>query len=75
MMPKMNGIDALKAIRKYEKDMNMTPCIIIMVTGVENSKQILESFKSEANGYVMKSDSREKMSTNLEKLLVKHKLS
>ena len=75
MMPKMNGIDALKAIRKYEKDLNMKPCVIIMVSAVENSKKILESFKNEANGYIIKCDAKEKLSNNLEKILVKHQLS
>lgn len=50
-MPKMNGLEFLKALRK-EEHLSYIPAIII--TTSNNHKDILESYKMGISGYIIK---------------------
>lgn len=47
MMPEMNGQDALKSIRAFEKEQGvagMQEAVIFMVTALDTEKQVVEAF-------------------------------
>lgn len=48
-MPSINGIDALKTIRKEFPDIK-----VLMLTVFDDNKNIFEALKSGANGYILK---------------------
>jgi two-component system, chemotaxis family, chemotaxis protein CheY len=58
MMPEMDGKEALKRIRQIEKDKNILPqneTKIIMITALDNPKDVIESFyKGECTSYLVK---------------------
>ena len=55
MMPKVDGIKALKSIRKLEEDRSVAKTAkIIMTTALNDKETIDESFRSGVQGYVWK---------------------
>jgi two-component system chemotaxis response regulator CheY len=57
MMPEMDGQEALRAIRNAEKEADiegLDRTKIIMTTALNDSKDILSSFKDECDGYLVK---------------------
>ncbi|PCJ56911.1 MAG: response regulator [Planctomycetota bacterium] len=55
-MPVKNGQEALKEMRAYEHETNNTSGAskIIMTTSLDDSKNILEAFKEQCDGYLVK---------------------
>ncbi len=68
MMPGMNGKDALKLIRKLEKEANIKGAKIIMTTALNDSESITNSFKEQCDGYLIKPISKEDLKEKLEEL-------
>ncbi len=62
-MPKMQGIDVLRAIRDAG---NETP--VMMVTGTSDSAHVIEAFEAGVNSYVTKPFKPEELSEKVEKL-------
>lgn len=57
LMPVLNGQEALKQIRQYEKENNihgLDGVKVIMTTGVEDHKNIMGAFKAGCEGYLKK---------------------
>lgn len=48
-MPKVNGIEAVKLIRKFDKEVQ-----ILMITIFDDNKHVFEAIYSGANGYLLK---------------------
>lgn len=73
-MPEMNGHEALKAIRNFEKEVgaiSTSHAVVIMATSAEDPATILNSFKEQCDGYVKKPVTKEKLKTEL----AKHRLN
>ncbi len=71
MMPKMNGQEALKRIRQieHERGIEGLDCVkIIMSTALDDSKNIIEAFKSQCEGYITKPYSRSNIFDTLKSL-------
>ena len=75
MMPKMDGQEALKLIRLYEKESAVLPmneARIIMTTVLEDPKNVIEAyFKGGATSYIVKPVDRLKIRTELAKYGIK----
>lgn len=75
MMPEMNGQDALKSIRAFEKEQNVAgekDTTIFMVTALDTEKQVVEAFfRGCCTDYLLKPITRDKL---LEKLKEYHLL-
>lgn len=74
MMPGLSGLDVLKAIRRFEHEYKIDSgrsVKVIMATALDQSKDILEAFKSQCEGYIIKPVFKEKLQATLEKLEVK----
>jgi len=57
MMPEMNGHEALRKIRDVEQAAGiegLDRCKIIMTTALSGSEDILDSFRDECDGYLVK---------------------
>ncbi len=52
MLPDLKGIDILKKI--YDNDSNLTPCPIVMLTGLSDMSAIIETLKHGAQDYIVK---------------------
>jgi two-component system, chemotaxis family, chemotaxis protein CheY len=64
MMPKKDGQTVLKEIREIEERHNITGLDgvkIIMTTALNDSKNILEAFKSQCEAYIPKPISKQKL--------------
>lgn len=71
MMPEVDGIKALKMIRKLEKqhdvsDENRTK--IIMTTAIDSTKEVYDSFEAGSEGYAVKPINTEKLKKVMKKL-------
>ena len=71
MMPEMDGLEALKAIRKLEK----AACIddsegarVIMITSMRDSDNILDAFREGCEAYIVKPVDRSKLFEEMDKL-------
>ena len=62
-MPIMNGIEALKLIKKDYKDAK-----VVMVTSHGEEKLVIEAISSGARGYILKPISEEKLTEVIEKV-------
>ena len=62
-MPIMNGIEALKLIKKKYRDAR-----VIMVTSHGEEKLVMEAISSGAKGYILKPITKEKLEESIEKL-------
>lgn len=52
MMPEMNGIELLKAIRNSAEDYKSIP--VLMITASDKSENVVEAAKFKINGYIIK---------------------
>ena len=71
MMPSMNGHEALKKIRKIEESKGFNVgqgAKVIMVTALGDKKNVLDAFKEEADGYLVKPVEKSKLMKQLEKI-------
>lgn len=63
-MPKMNGIDALKEIKKLD-----TEAKIIMISDIGQHDKIIEAIKSGATDFIIKPVHPERLKDSLEKVV------
>jgi two-component system chemotaxis response regulator CheY len=71
MMPKKDGLQVLKEIRKYEEDNGLVDhsgVKIIMTTALDDSKNVLTAFKNGCEGYIVKPFNRQKIYSKIEEL-------
>jgi len=72
MMPKMDGREALRHIRKLEKEMGVPPSLevkIIMTTALDDPKTVFDSFYQDgATAYLVKPISKQKLIRELRAL-------
>ncbi len=70
MMPEMDGIQALQAIRAAEQEGKVRPQVkVLMVTALDDPKTVIRSFHDgEASGYIVKPLRKEKLFEELKKL-------
>jgi two-component system chemotaxis response regulator CheY len=75
MMPKMDGQEALKLIRAYEKECGVSPMDevkVVMTTVLEDPKNVIEAyFKGGATTYIVKPVDRLKIRSELAKFGIK----
>ncbi len=71
MMPKLNGHETLRAMRKAEALVapNEQPCKIIMTTALDDSENILKSFDNQCDGYITKPYSFDKLQRKIDKII------
>lgn len=71
MMPEMDGQTALKRIREHESRhgvVGLDRVKIVMTTALDDSKNILDAFRAQCEGYLVKPIERDKLVAELEKL-------
>jgi two-component system chemotaxis response regulator CheY len=72
MMPKMDGHEALKRIREFERDMGVKPmdeAKVIMTSVLEDPKNVIEAYYGgSATSYLIKPIDREKLEDELDRL-------
>lgn len=70
MMPEMDGIEALTAIRAAEREGRIKPqAKVLMVTAVDDPKTVIRSFHDgEASGYIVKPLHKGRLFEELKKL-------
>ncbi len=70
MMPEVDGLSALAAIREFEKSLDIKPqSKVIMTTALDDAKTVIRSFHDvEASAYIVKPVVREKLYEELEKI-------
>lgn len=70
MMPEVNGMDALKEIRKLEADKSLKPRVkVVMTTALDDPKTVIKSFyDGEASAYIVKPIDKVKLYEELENL-------
>lgn len=71
MMPEMDGQMALKKIREHESRrgvLGLDGTKIVMTTALDDSKNILNAFRAQCEGYLVKPIERKALVTELEKL-------
>jgi len=71
LMPEMDGVEALKAIREHEEKLGIfgeQRVKVIMITGKDDSKTILTSFREGCEGYVVKPVEKENLEKQIKEL-------
>ncbi len=71
MMPKMNGQEALKQIRQLETDCGISEqdrSIVLMISALSNSDNILDAFREQCDGFILKPITEETLIGELKKL-------
>lgn len=71
LMPEMDGVEALKAIRKSEEArgiFGLKRVKVIMITGKDDSKSVLASFREGCEGYVVKPVEKENLEKQIKEL-------
>ncbi len=71
MMPNMDGQAALKSIRKMEVDAGIMlgdGAKILITTALKDSKNVMQAFRANCDGYLTKPYDKEKLEKELEKL-------
>jgi len=71
IMPKKDGLQLLKEIRKYEEEHSIVGrdgVKIIMTTALGDSKNVLSAFKSGCEGYIVKPYNRPQIYDKLDEL-------
>lgn len=69
MMPKMDGQAALKAIRALEEEHGYRPgrgARILITSALDDSKNVLEAFNAQCDGYIVKPYDKHKVAAELE---------
>ena len=72
MMPRLNGHEALEAIRQVESDLENDSdkrVKVIMTTALDDSQNILKSFNNQCDGYITKPYSWDKLETEVQRVL------
>jgi two-component system chemotaxis response regulator CheY len=68
MMPRMDGQAALKAIRSLEESRGILPgagAKIIITSALDDSGNVLQAFRSQCDGYIVKPYDRQKITSAL----------
>lgn len=72
MMPDVDGMEALLCIRALERRMEIPPNLavkVVMTTALDDPRTVIKSFKDcEADSYIVKPVSRQKLTNELQKL-------
>lgn len=71
MIPEMDGQEVLKGIRQFEKDNNIfgSDCVkVIMTTALDDSKNIMQAFRSQCEGYLVKPILQSKLFQEIDKV-------
>ena len=71
LMPVMDGFEALKTIRGYEEERGIfgqQRVKVIMITGRDDSKSVLTSFREGCEGYVVKPVDRESLEKQMKEM-------
>ena len=71
MMPRMDGIEALKAVRKAEEEMGIggsEGVKVLMITAREDDETVLGALRAGCEGYVFKTSGRKKIIEKLGEL-------
>ena len=71
MLPKIDGQEALKRIRALENKQGILGedgVKIVMITALGDNHNIMEAFRSQCEGYIVKPVTREKMAVQLQNL-------
>jgi two-component system chemotaxis response regulator CheY len=71
MLPEMDGQQVLKEVRRLEKERGVAgsdAVKVIMTTVLNDSKNVMEAFRSQCEGYVLKPVTREKIEVQLRSL-------
>ncbi len=68
MMPIMDGLDALKEIRKMEISANVAKSKILMTTALDDRDGIITAFENGADNYLTKPIQRETLDTKLKEI-------
>lgn len=71
LMPEMDGVEALKIIRAYEEERGIfgqKRVKVIMITGKDDSKSVLTSFREGCEGYVVKPVEREGLEKQIKEM-------
>ncbi|MBN2137864.1 MAG: response regulator [Sedimentisphaerales bacterium] len=71
MMPRMNGQEALTAIRKMEKDRGAkreNGAKVIMTTAMDDSDNVKKAFETGCQAYIVKPVGRKRLYSEMEKL-------
>jgi len=71
MMPEMNGLQALEAIRRIEREHGLgglDGVKVIMTTAMDNSKDIIGAFRTGCEAYIVKPIHRATLLDEIEKL-------
>lgn len=71
LMPNLDGSEALRQIRDYEKNLGVSQaaeCVVLTITSQDDPKTVFESlYKNGATGYIVKPISRSKLLEELRK--------
>lgn len=76
MMPVMNGIDALKSIRKLEADLGVNDGCgvkVIMATAAASPKSIMGAFNEQCEAYLIKPIDENELFETVERLFAEQK--
>lgn len=68
MMPRMDGQAALQAIRSLEESHGIAPgtgAKIIITSALDDSKNVLQAFRSQCDGYIVKPYDKQKITAEL----------
>lgn len=68
MMPRMDGQAALQAIRGLEESHGIAPgtgAKIIITSALDDSKNVLQAFRSQCDGYIVKPYDKQKITAEL----------
>ncbi|MCK8061384.1 MULTISPECIES: response regulator [unclassified Fusibacter] len=71
MMPEVDGIKALKTIRKLEQERNLPKAFktkVVMTTALNNTDKVMTSFSSGSEAYAVKPIDTQKLTEVLQKL-------
>ena len=70
MMPELDGLEALAAIRALEQEGKLRPQVrVLMTTALDDAKTVIRSFHDgEASGYLIKPLNKDKLFAELQKL-------
>ena len=61
MMPEMSGQEVLKRIRRIEEEQGIAAAKIIMTTALTDANNVMDAFKSQCEGYLVKPIESEKL--------------